>query len=104
MKKLITGIIIALSTTFVLAQSTSFNIDRTLVCDDTKKIFNELMKGEYKESPLWGGVGEKTKFILLVNQSTGTWTIIQFTPGVGCILGSGEGSTLSSTEKKKLGL
>ena len=104
MKQLIAAAFAAIFITAAAAQSTKFTIDRTLVCDDTKKIVNELMNGEYKESPVWGGIDDKTKFMLLVNQSTGTWTIIQFTSGVGCLLGAGDGSKPLSTEKKKLGL
>lgn len=103
MKKLFVAIIITLASTLVFSQSTKFTIDRTLSCDDTKKIVNELMNGEYKEVPIWGGVDESTKFMLLVNAKTGTWTFIQFTPGVGCLIGAGDKSKLLITDNKKLG-
>jgi hypothetical protein len=104
MKKLITAISATLLTTVALAQSTSFKIEKTLVCDDTKKIVNELMNGDYKEMPVWGGSEEKTKFMLLVNKESGTWTLIQFTPGVGCVLGVGDESKVLNLDKKKLNL
>lgn len=104
MKKLITIIFATLLTTVATAQSTSFKIEKTLVCDDTKKIVNELMNGDYKEVPIWGGVDETTKFMLLTNTKTGTWTLIQFTPGVGCVLGVGDESKTLNVDKKKLSL
>jgi hypothetical protein len=104
MKKLITILVATLLTTVATAQSTSFKIEKTLVCDDTKKIVNELMNGDYKEVPVWGGSEEKTKFMLLVNKETGTWTLIQFTPGVGCVLGVGDESKFLNIDKKKLSL
>jgi hypothetical protein len=101
MKKLCISIITTVLSTMVFAQSTKLTIDRTLVCDDTKKIVNELMRGDYKEVPIWGGLDESTKFMVLANSNTGTWTIIQFTPGIACLLGAGDGSKLLTTDSKK---
>lgn len=101
MKKLITIIIATLLTTVAIAQSTAFERKKPVVCDDTKKIYNELVNGEYAERPVWGGEGENTKFILLVNKTTGTWTLIEFLKDTSCILGVGEGSVILDLDKKK---
>lgn len=101
MKKLCIAIITTVLSTLVSAQSTKFTIDKTLVCDDTKKIVTALIDGEFKEVPVWGGFDESTKFMVLANSKTGTWTIIQFTPGVGCLIGAGNGSKLLINDVKK---
>ena len=104
MKKLITVLIAALLTTAAIPQSTSVERKKTVICDDTKKMYNELVNGEYAERPVWGGEGENTKFILLVNKTTGTWTLIEFLKDTSCVLGVGEGSVILDLEKKKQSL
>lgn len=102
MKKLITILITALLTTAAIAQSRQ--VKKTVICDDTKTLYNELINGEYAERPVWGGEGDKTKFILLINKTTGTWTFIEFLNDTACVLGVGEGSVILDLAKPKTGL
>jgi hypothetical protein len=104
MKKLITILVLLMCTASAMAQSTAIEVKKSIVCDDTKKIYNELVNGEYAESPAWGGEADKTKFILLINKTTGTWTLIEFNKNLSCILGVGEGSHIMDFEKKKQSL
>jgi len=101
MKKLITILIAALLTTAAIPQSTAVEKKKTVICDDTKTMYNELVNGEYAERPVWGGENENSKFVLLINKKTGTWTFIEFVKDTSCVLGVGEGSIILDLEKKK---
>lgn len=90
-----------LVSTYILAQSTSLKLDKPVLCDETKKVFHYLIT-EHKEQPIWGGIGEETRFILLVNKENTTWSIIQFSNETACMLGSGEGYQLLNVTKEKL--
>ena len=100
MKKFIAGLLMASVIAFALAQSAPVEIEKKVVCDDTKKIMNTLMT-EYQEYPVWGGQDENTNFSLLINQESGTWTIVQFNKTTTCILGVGENSRAMSFGKSK---
>ena len=102
MKKLITILVAALLTTAAIPQATQAK--KNVLCDDTKKMYNELVNGEYAEKPVWGGEGENSKFVLLINKQTGTWTFIEFVKDTSCVLGVGEGSFILDLEKKKSSL
>ena len=101
MKKLITILVTALLTTAAIPQSTSVERKKNVLCDDTKTMYNELVNGEYAERPVWGGEGDKTKFILLINKQTGTWTFIEFLNDTSCVLGVGDGSVILDLEKPR---
>ena len=88
---------------FALAQSTAVEINKKVVCDDTKTLLDTLLN-EYKESPVWAGTDDKSKYSLLINQETGTWTMIQFDKNTTCILGVGENSRLLNGSKPKITL
>ena len=103
MKKLIALVLMASCIAFALAQSTAVEINKKVVCDDTKSLLDTLLN-EYQESPVWAGTDEKSKYSLLINQETGTWTIIQFDKNTTCILGVGENSRLIDVSKPKITL
>lgn len=83
-----------------IAQSVPVEIEKKVVCDYTNRIIDVLLN-EYKESPVWAGADEKSKYSLLINQETGTWTMIQFDKNTTCILGTGEDSRAMSFGKLK---
>ena len=62
MKKLITILVTALLTTAAIPQYTE--VKKTVICNDTKTLYNDLVNGEYAERPVWGGEGENSKFVL----------------------------------------
>ena len=99
MKKLIVILVTALLTTAAIPQYTE--VKKTVICNDTKTLYNDLVNGEYAERPVWGGEGENSQFVLLVNKKTGTWTFIEFVKDRSCVLGVGEGSLILDLEKKK---
>jgi hypothetical protein len=98
MKKLIVILVAVLLTTAAIPESTQAK--KNVLCDDTKTMFNELVNGEYAERPVWGGDGENSQFVLLINKKTGTWTFIEFVKDRSCVLGVGEGSLILDLEKK----
>ena len=100
MKKFIAFLLMVSVIAFALAQSTAVEINKKVVCDDTKTLLDTLLN-EYKESPVWAGTDDKSKYSLLINQETGTWTMIQFDKNTTCILGVGEQSRAISFGKPK---
>ena len=92
MKKLIILFFATLLIVVAIAQAGPVEVKKTVICEETKKLYNELINGEYAELPAWGGEGEKSKFVLLINKETTTWTLIEFDRGTRCIIGAGEGS------------
>lgn len=90
MRKLIIAMIPMILTNMVAAQDTTFKIEKAVICDDPKKIVKELVNSDFEEMPIWTGADQTTKYVLFVNQSTGTWTFLQYTPSIGCILGVGD--------------
>ncbi len=82
-----------LSLTSSIANAQSFQANKPIICDDMQKIIKSLAEN-YKEKPVWVAAGEGTKFSLFVNKDTGSWTLLQFTTEVACILGVGQDSQL----------
>lgn len=74
-------------------------VDRKILCNRTDLVFAELANSDFKEIPLWVGEGQqKTKTVLVVNQKTRTWTLIQFNETVACLLAAGEDYQLVKTQ------
>jgi len=81
---------------FLLALLCAFNaqsqttLDKPVVCLPVKTLFSAL-NGKYKEKFYWIGKteSEDSKFALLVNAETHSWTIVEFNNDLACILGTG---------------
>lgn len=69
-----------------------FSTQKPVVCADLKTIIEFISGGEFKEQPYWTAKDDKSKYVLMVNEQTKTWTLIQFNDQVACILGAGENS------------
>ncbi len=82
-----------LGLTSSIANAQAFQATKPIICDETQKVIKSLTEN-YKEKPIWLATGEGTKFSLLVNKETGSWTLLQFTAEVACILGVGKDSEL----------
>lgn len=100
MKKIIALLLLASVIVAAVAQSKAVEINKKVVCDDTKTLLDTLLN-EYKESPVWAGTDDKSRYSLLINQETGTWTMIQFDTNTTCILGVGEESRAISFGKPR---
>jgi hypothetical protein len=105
MKKLIV-LFLVLIPTFVLSQQsqnrTGKILDKKVMCDDFAKIIESLVSKEFNEVPFW--IGEdpesKTKYAVMINQKTKTWTVIQYNNELACIVGAGEKFKILDTSEK----
>lgn len=72
-----------------LALAQPVTVEKPVVCEKTVTVLEAFSKGEWQEKPFWIGEDNKSKFGLLVNEKTKTWTLIQFNNDIACILGTG---------------
>jgi hypothetical protein len=89
-----------LGITTSIANAESFNLTKPVVCDDTIVIIQSLHK-THKEKIIWVGQdnNDESRFGLFVNEKTGSWTLLQMTPKVSCILGVGENAKMFSGQQ-----
>ena len=74
------------------AQAADFFEDsKTIVCGDIKDVIQELTS-KYEEQPIWNGSSSGSKYILLSNPVTRTWTMVQYDNKVACVIGTGQRS------------
>ena len=93
MRTMITAFLFCLTSSIAYAQG--FQTNKAVVCDETKKIISALSE-HWNEKLQWIGNDstDASKYGLFVNEKTGTWTMLQFTAEVACIIGVGEKSKL----------
>jgi len=72
-----------------LAHAQPVTVEKPVVCDKIKTVFETLTGNGYDEQPFWTGTGESSRYIMLVNQTTKTWSLVQFNNDIACILGAG---------------
>lgn len=86
-----------------LAHAEPFKAQKPIVCDTTKNVVESMTGPEWREEPIWLGKDELSKFVLMVNDLTGSWTIIQYRGDIACIIGLGENSTtIKRTNSKSI--
>lgn len=85
MRKFLLGVL--LLPALVVAQPVT--VEKPVICEKTEIVIESLLKGEYKEQPVWVGADESSKYSLFVNNRTTTWTMIQFNQQIACIIGVG---------------
>jgi hypothetical protein len=88
MKKLL--LLVLLLPTLVFSQQEPVIVDKKVVCDEIKIVI-DWIKNSQEQQPLWLGVSDvgETRYGLVENQKTGSWTIIEFNDKYACILGTG---------------
>jgi len=75
----------------LLASSQSIQINKPVTCDSTLLVFQALLE-QAGEKPIWVGQGDgadTSKTVILANEKTKSWTIVQFDKNMACVLGSG---------------
>ncbi len=79
--------------TSTLANAQIFDSKTTIRCGETNYILTNLAGEEIKEHPMWVGTSDtsKTSTMVMVNNNTQTWTVVQFDKKIACVLGVGEG-------------
>ena len=71
----------------VLAQE-PVRVDKPVICGPTELVLKEIV--DFKELPIWGSQLEDSKIALFANPETESWTIIQWTSDVACVIEVGE--------------
>ena len=93
MRQLALAFLFCLSSSVVNAQP-AVQLDKPVTCSTLKTVVEQL-SGIYKEEPHWNGAGAYTKYIMFVNPTTQSWTLVEYSDnGMACIIGTGEKSTL----------
>ena len=64
-------------------------VEKPVVCDISKVVIETLIGKDYKEQPFWIGNDETSRYVMLVNEKTKTWSFVQFNENVACVLGTG---------------
>jgi hypothetical protein len=83
-----------LALTSLVANAQLVESRKPVVCSDPKTVI-ENISDVYKESPYWIGSGsDNTKYVLMANSATMTWTMIQFTDKIACVIGTGSRAQL----------
>jgi hypothetical protein len=92
MKKFL--ILILMLTT--LAHAEPRRLNKPVVCESTEKVFRTIVE-EFGETPQWRGATPEqgTSTVLTVNTKTGSWTLIEYTAVMACVIGVGENSSSS---------
>ena len=83
----------------LLASAEPIQINKPVTCENTLLIFQALVE-QAGEKPIWVGKGDGTdtsRTVMLANEKTKSWTIVQFDKNMACVLGSGVGSQLIFT-------
>lgn len=85
--KFIVALLLVTLGTMAIAQ---FRIERSVVCDSTDTVVEQLRSDRYSESLSWlGSSKDGTYYALFTNPETGSWTFIQFNNELACVLGVG---------------
>lgn len=73
-----------------LPATTQTSIQRSLACDSTPRLLAQLGE-QYKETPVWFGTLENNaKYVMFTNTETKSWTFIQVTTQLSCVLAVGD--------------
>lgn len=76
-----------------LANAQIFESKTTVRCGETRYILVNLLGEEIEEHPFWVGTNNdsKTSTVVMINDQTQTWTVVQFDKKIACVLAVGEG-------------
>ena len=86
MRNLILGVLLLPA----LAHAQPVTVEKPVICDTLKTVIETLTGTGYREQPFWAGNDETSRYILLVNEKTKSWTMVQFNNKIACVLGTGE--------------
>jgi hypothetical protein len=77
-----------------LAHAEPRRLNKPVVCESTEKVFRTIVE-EFGETPQWRGATPEqgTSTVLTVNTKTGSWTLIEYTAVMACVIGVGENSS-----------
>jgi hypothetical protein len=87
MKHLLASILLLPALSF--AQSGPVTVDKKVVCETTEVAFRALLESNPAERPFWTGSSGSSRYALLVDEKTGSWTLIQFNSDMACVIDLG---------------
>ena len=92
MRNFLTAVCLLIISSTVPAELRTLN--KPVVCDTTERVFSSVME-TFKETPQWRGPSPQqgTDIVLTVNLTTGSWTLIEYTTVMACVIAVGEKST-----------
>ena len=93
------ALIAAIFASQALANDQMVELNKPIQCSKPELMFQTL-RSEYQEVPLWGGTKERSQYVLMVNHSTTTWSLVEFDKNVACLIDAGEGFRLTTASKK----
>jgi hypothetical protein len=64
-------------------------VEKTVICGTTTEVFESVTK-EWKESPVWTSRLDDSRIVLTINETTKTWSIIQYNENIACVIEAGE--------------
>lgn len=76
-----------------IAYAQAFESSKPVLCDNVQSIIRGLTEN-YNEKPVWTARNpvDDTRYALFVNDRKGTWTLLQMTTEIACIIGVGQES------------
>jgi hypothetical protein len=83
----------------LVAYAQPFQADKPVICSDVKTVIETMSGPDWREEPFWTGRNDTSRFILMVNTKTNTWSMLQFNDQVACVVGTGDASKLLNTNK-----
>lgn len=84
--------ILALSYTGIVWAQEGQAFNQRIWCFDQRAVI-EVLARDYKETPIFHGQSDAIQYVLYTNDNTGSWTMIAYQDGLGCILGAGKKHT-----------
>lgn len=92
MYKFCVAFLLCLTSQIVNAQA--FQAQKPVFCNTTKNMIDYLTE-RWKEKPMWVSKDSEndSRYVLMVNEETKTWSMIQMTDNVACVIGLGTDST-----------
>lgn len=73
-----------------LAHAQPVTVEKPVICDTPKIVIETLTGSGYREQPFWGGNDSTSRYVLLVNEQSKTWSFVQFNQNIACVIGTGE--------------
>lgn len=101
MKKSSVAVLFCLISSIVYAAQ-AYKGKKEVVCASLKDIVELVSGQEFQEAPYWVGSDQVSKFVMMVNEKTGTWTMVQYDNKKACIIGTGAKSQAVFSESNSI--
>lgn len=103
-KEFILKILVQLFLLFMFNFAEAQTLNKPVLCASLKDVF-EIIVNEFKEKPIWIGVSDhKHNFVLMMNDETKSWTLLETNSERACVLGVGaiSGFNRPTIDKNKI--